>query len=147
MRQSTFERSMHQESSESGYTLTALQWSRQSRCTYLEVPLHLQGAMKSLPAHGHREKQSTPAKTGHRRITRAWQRAAATARGVTDPGARTVGLEADPALELVPGAGLEVDLRGRRRDERRRRRGQPPRLLVLHRPPRRAAPSRASLRF
>lgn len=50
-----------------------------------------------------------------------------------------VGLEADPALELVPGAGLEVDLRGRRRDERRRRRGQPPRLLVLHRPPRRTA--------
>lgn len=35
------------------HTFTALQWSRQSRWTYLDVPLHLHGAMKSLPAHTH----------------------------------------------------------------------------------------------
>lgn len=49
--------------------------------------------------------------------------------------ARTVGLEADPALELVPGAGLDVDLR-RRWDQRRRlrrRRRRPPRRLLPHR--------------
>lgn len=51
-----------------------------------------------------------------------------------------VGLEADPALELVPGTGLEVDLRGCRRDQRRGRRGQPPSLLLLHQPPQRTAP-------
>lgn len=39
-------------------TFTALQWSRQSRCTYLEVPLHLQGAMKSRPAHAQPHNQS-----------------------------------------------------------------------------------------
>jgi hypothetical protein len=32
------------------HTFTALQWSRQSRWTYLDVPLHLHGAMKSLPS-------------------------------------------------------------------------------------------------
>lgn len=52
-----------------------------------------------------------------------------------------VGLEADPALELVPGTGLEVDLRGCRRDKRRGRRGQPPGLLLLHQPPQRTARS------
>lgn len=56
-----------------------------------------------------------------------------------------VGLEADPALELVPGAGLEVDLRRRRRDQRRRRRGQPPRLLLIHRPPHCTAPSKPAV--
>lgn len=56
-------------------------------------------------------------------------------RGVADGSARTVGLEADPALELVPGAGLDIDLR-RRRDQRRRlrrRRRRPPRRLLPHR--------------
>lgn len=46
-----------------------------------------------------------------------------------------VGLEADPALELVPGPGLDVDLR-RRWDQRRRlrrRRRRPPRRLLPHR--------------
>lgn len=51
-------------------TLTALQWSRQSRCTYLDVPLHLQGAMKSLPTHAQPDKQSTPAKTKQNKTTK-----------------------------------------------------------------------------
>lgn len=119
-------------------TLTALQWSRQSRCTYLDVPLHLQGAMKSLPTH--REKQSTPAKTKKTR-PRITAGSGGNSSRRTDPTVRTVGLEADPALELIPGTGLEVDLRGCRRDQRRGRRGQPPGLLLLHQPPQRTAPS------
>lgn len=99
----------------------------------MDVPLHLHGAMKSLPAHTHTHTHRANKALRSPSHDKVAPRGRKGGGGVGS--ARTVGLEADPALELVPGAGLDVDLR-RRWDQRRRlrrRRRRPPRRLLPHR--------------
>ena len=111
----------------------------------MDVPLHLQGAMKSLPAHAHPHNQSDlrrpaiPTKTTRgNKILKKNAASNGTRESSRDRGASlTVSLEADPALELLPAAArFQVDLR-RRRDQRRRR-------LILHRRPPLPLPTTAS---